>query len=142
MMKRYGYFIEKLESLGFELPTDNLLEWAWKHLPDGVTYRLKFDANTELYEFIADPHKPGMIFVSTAFNCTVPVLDILFQLYSMDWLGGSNTSRTPPNTGYESIPQPLPFYAKTVHCAYCGKKFWRKYSYKAHYALEHIVGGR
>jgi hypothetical protein len=38
-----------------------------------------------------------------------------------------------------SIPEP--YYSSRKHCR-CGKKFWRKVSYKAHFALVHILEGK
>lgn len=44
------------------------------------------------------------------------------------------------NSRGEWIPAiPLPFYGLRKICE-CGDKFWYEKNYRAHYALEHILG--
>jgi hypothetical protein len=49
---------------------------------------------------------------------------------------------TTRNARGEWVPAiPVPFYGLRKHCE-CGRKFWRTVSYRAHYALVHILEGR
>jgi hypothetical protein len=52
-------------------------------------------------------------------------------------------STTTRNARGEWVPAiPVPFYGLRKHCCDCKRKFWREVSYRAHYALVHILEGR
>jgi hypothetical protein len=53
----------------------------------------------------------------------------------------AETQTRTQNARGEWVPAiPLPLYGLRKHCR-CGRKFWRLASYRAHYALTHILDG-